>query len=388
MKIALLGAGQMGRAVLFDLLRNPAVAQIRLFDNHVTRLNEIRERFSDPRLHLYRVDAKDQPAMQTLLRGSEVIISCLPYTLNPSMARMAVELGVPFCDLGGSDVAAAQELALHEEAQTAGVWVLPNCGLAPGLTNILVMHGVEQFDEVDAIAIRVGSLPLTLRPPFYFQLTFSAEGLLDEYTRPVEIIRNGQLLAVEPLNELEYLEFPEPFGRLEAFLTAGSLSTLPRLLLGRVRQLDYKTLRYPGHRDMMRMLFALGLAESRLIDVRSTLTYRDLLLRRLRKALAFRDPDAVLVYIHISGRRGGQIQSLYYTLVDRYDEAHGLSAMMRATAFPISVIGQMLAMGQIPGSGAAAPEQVVPKTAFLEAMRERGLQIETRWETVAALPGD
>nr|BCX00294.1 MAG: saccharopine dehydrogenase [Bacteroidota bacterium] len=388
MKIALLGAGQMGRAVLADLLRNPAVTQVRVFENHSAHLNEIRERFSDARLLLYRVDVRDRPSLERLLRGVNAIISCLPYTFNPSMARLAVELGISFCDLGGNDKAASEELALAREAQMAGIWILPNCGLAPGLTNILVMHGMEQFDEVDTISIRVGNLPLEPRPPFYFQLTFSGERLLDEYTQPVEIIRNGQLFTVEPLEELEYVDFPEPFGRLEAFLTAGSLSTLPRMLLGRVHHLEYKSLRYPGHRDMMRALFALGLAENRLIDVRSTLTYRDLLLRRLQRALAFRDPDAVLVHIHLSGRRGGQTASLLYTLVDRYSEAEGLSAMTRATAFPISVIGQMLAMGQIPGSGAAPPEQVVPREAFLEAVRERGLEIETRWEILSGPSGD
>src|SRR5207245_6645009 len=167
-----------------------------------------------------------------------------------------------FCDLGGNNDVVAAELALDTEARSRGVNIIPDCGLAPGMVAVLVAHGAAQFDKLDEIHIRVGGLPQNPKPPLDYQLVFSVEGLINEYIEPARVVRNGKITNVASMTETEDIEFPPPFGRLEAFQTSGGTSTLPETFLGRVRELDYKTIRYPGHCAKFKTMIDLGLCSS------------------------------------------------------------------------------------------------------------------------------
>src|SRR5204862_625335 len=129
--------------------------------------------------------------------------------------------------LGGDNDVVAAELALHAAARAKGVNVIPGCGLAPGMTAVLVAHAVARFDSVDEIHIRVGGLPLAPKPPLDYQLVFSVEGLINEYVERARVVRDGKVVEIESMTEVEELEFPQPFGKMEAFQTSGGTSTLP-----------------------------------------------------------------------------------------------------------------------------------------------------------------
>src|SRR5690606_18713107 len=180
-------------------------------------LQELHAQLQNPKLRSFQVDVRDPNVLEPILEGSACVVACAAPDLNPALARLCLKLGTPFCDLGGNDDIVHQELALAEEARAKGIWIVPNCGLAPGLANVLCLHGVDQFDEVEAAHLRVGDVPLHPEPPFNFRISWSAEKILDDYTHPVRLIEDGRIRHYDPLSFEERIAFPPPFGEMEAF---------------------------------------------------------------------------------------------------------------------------------------------------------------------------
>ncbi len=378
MKLTVLGAGPIGSAIACDLVLREEVTHVQVCDARSGTLRLLKERLQSPKLRTVRVDVRDERALAPVLAGSVCVVGSGNASLNPKLAALALGVGAHFCDLGGDEAAVQQAFALHDAAAKRSRWVVPNCGLAPGLVNVLVLYGLDRF-PAEAVTMRVGNIPVEAEPPLFHRLGYGAERLVMSYTAPVAVIREGALQTAEPLTGLEAVSFPEPFGDLEAFYTAGKLSTLPLDLQGRVRRLDYKTLRHPGHAAAMRAVLALGFGEDRFVDVQTHLTYRDLLTRRLRKQIGGTPHDAVLVRIRLDGTLDGERRSLTFELVDRYDEATGFTAMQRSTGFPAAAVATLLATGAVPGGGAAPPERIIPPAPFFADLAAHGLAITEQW---------
>ncbi len=342
-------------------------------------LKGLHETVKSEKVRSYQVDGRDESVLKPIVQGSNCIIGCASPTINPGLARISVEVGSHFCDLGGNDDIVREELDLGDAARDRGIWIVPNCGLAPGLINMLCLLGVDQFDDVVSASLRVGDVPIDPEPPFNFRLSVSARKLIDDYTMPAFEIAEGEVRQIEPLTNLEQIRFREPFGTLEAFTTGGSLVTLANKLSGRVTNLDMKTIRWPGHAHQMRFLLGLGFGEKKIIDVRTHLTYNDVLVRRMQKILGGEYADAVLLRCAIVGTTGGVEKTLIYEMVDRYGGTDGLSAMQRCTSIPIATVARMLAAGAVSGGGAAAMEVAMPGTAVYEELKLCGLEITDTW---------
>ena len=381
MKITVIGAGSIGAAVVRELCsRSDEVAQVQVCDTRSRALQRLHDQIDSTSLRSFQVDARDINVLSQIVKGSDCVISCVPPELNPDLAELCLNLGVHFCDLGGNDRTVKQELSLHERAREKSVWIVPNCGLAPGLVNVLCLHAIDQLDHAEAAHLRVGDVPLQPEPPFNFRISWSAERILDDYTNPAHLIENGSVVEVDALSRDEEIHFEEPFGTMEAFCTQGGLSTLTDTLAGRVTTLDHKTIRWPGHAHQMRFVIGLGLGEDRKIGVRTHLTYRDILVRRMRDRLSGDYEDAVLLRVLLRGERNGQPATIVYEMVERYDEATHQTAMMRCTAVPTVVMALCLAREEaVSGGGADVPENVVPRATYLEQVAERGLHIQEEW---------
>ncbi|PEN13235.1 saccharopine dehydrogenase [Longibacter salinarum] len=382
MKISVIGAGTIGAAIARELCaRADEVDQVQVCDTRSRALQALHDTVSSRTLRSFQVDARDTNVLSQILRGSDCVISCVPPELNPGLARLCLNAGVNFCDLGGNDSIVQKELALSDEAREKSVWIVPNCGLAPGLLNVLCMHGIEQFDKPKAAYLRVGDVPLEPQEPFNFRISWSAERILDDYTNPAQHIRDGRVVKVDALTGTETIGFgEEPFRDMEAFCTQGGLSTLTESLEGKVETLDHKTIRWPGHAHQMRFVIGLGLGEDRKIGVRTHLTYRDVLVRRMRDRLGGDYADAVLMRVVIHGMKDGREQSLVYEMIERYDEETSQTAMMRATAIPTVVVARLVSeRGYVSGGGADVPENVVPHDVYMEKVSERGLDIREEW---------
>lgn len=358
--------------------RTGEVEQVQVCDTRSQALQRLHEQVdADQFLRSFQVDVRDTGVLSQIVKGSDCVISCVPAELNPELAELCLDVGVHFCDLGGEDALVDQQLALDERAREKGVWIVPNCGLAPGLVNVVCLHGIDRLDRAEAAHLRVGDVPLHPEPPFNFRVSWSAERILSDYTNPAQLIEDGQVVEAEALSREEAIEFEDPFGQMEAFCTQGGLSTLTDTLAGHVEALDHKTIRWPGHAHQMRFVIGLGLAEERKIGVRTHLTYRDLLVRRMRKRLGGDYEDAVLMRVLLRGEQDGRPTTLVYEMVERYDPATQQTAMMRCTAVPTVVAALFLAReGTVSGGGADVPEQVIPRDQFLEGVADRGLNIQ------------
>lgn len=380
MKISVIGAGTIGTAVVQDLCeRADDITQVQACDIRSRSLQALHERVDNSILRSFQIDARDHSVLGPIIQGSDCVVSCAPPELNPELAALCVDRGIHFCDLGGSDVAVQKEFALNEEAEEKSVWIIPNCGLAPGLVNILCLYGIDQFDSVEAARLRVGDVPLHPEPPFNFRISWSADRVIDDYTNPALLIENGKVKEVEALSRDETIHFEEPFGAMEAFCTQGGLATLTDTLVDRVQMLDHKTIRWPGHAHQMRFVMGLGFGRNQKIDVRTHLTYRDVFVRRMRERLGGPHADAVLMRVLIRGQKNGTAKTLVFEMVEKYDEESDFTAIMRCTSLPTVGIVNLIGQHQIPGGGVAAPEHVVPREQYYRDLVDRGLNISMEW---------
>jgi len=375
MKMLVLGAGRMGLGAAHDLAAQSDVTAVTVADVDLSKAQDIASRVG-AKVRAARIDCNDHAAVVALMRGHASAISCVNYWLNERLARAAIEAGANFCDLGGNNDVVDAELALDAQAKAANVNVVPDCGLAPGMVAVLVAHAASRFESIDEIHIRVGGLPQNPQPPLDYQMVFSVEGLINEYIEPARVIRAGTITTVASMTEVESLEFPPPFGTMEAFQTSGGTSTLPETFLGKVKELDYKTIRFPGHCAKFKTMIDLGLCSSDPIDVDGVrVKPRRVLGDLLVKTLPHDEPDVVLVRVEVSG--GGK--RLRYDIIDRHDPKTGLSAMMRTTAFPASIVALMMARGQTTQKGAQPQERCIPPQPFMDELAKREIRVQETW---------
>lgn len=366
-----LGAGRMGLGAVHDLVSQSDVTEVTVADYDRGKAEEIARRYPE-KARAAQIDCNDHAAVVDLMRGHASTLSAVNYWLNERLARAAIAAGTNFCDLGGNNDVVDAELALDGEARAAGVNIIPDCGLAPGMVAVLAAHGAEQFRQLDSIRIRVGGLPQTPKPPLDYQLVFSVEGLINEYVEDARVIREGKITTVPSMTELETLHFPEPFTTMEAFQTSGGTSTLPETYLGRVQELDYKTIRYPGHCAKFKTMIDLGLCSSQPVDIDGiSVRPRRVLGELLVKNLPHDEPDVVLVRVEFAGEG----RRLRYDIIDRHDPQTGLSAMMRTTAFPASIVALMMARNQTSSKGALPQERCIPPQLFMDELAKRNIEV-------------
>jgi lysine 6-dehydrogenase len=390
MKLLVIGAGMMGSAAAYDMAAAEPVASVTLADADKKRSKDAAARVNKlartRKVRAAEVDACDEKDVARLMRGHDAALSAVPYFFNFGLARAAVEARCHFADLGGNNTVVREEFELDRKAAKRGIALVPDCGLSPGMASVLAGELMRRIGgEADALKIYVGGLPQDPKPPFNYQLVFSVEGLINEYAEPAKILRNGKIETVEPLTEPEVFRLPD-FPPLEAFHTSGGTSTLPETFRGRVGECFEKTLRYRGHLAMIRALYDLGLFSKEKKKVgKIEIGPRELMARLFEERLAGMDPDLTILRVEAHEKRPRGLRALLaekrparvlsFTLLDRYDPRTGMTSMMRTTAWPASIIVQMLASGEIARRGALRQEVDIPAEAFLRAMAQRGLNI-------------
>lgn len=378
MKMLVLGAGLQGCACAYDLLQNPEVSEVTLADLRPDTLPHFLAGDWEGRLRAVQLDVTDPVAVQQALRGHAAVMSAIPYYYNGPMARAAVEAGCHFSDLGGNTEIVLEQKKLHEQALAAGISVIPDCGLAPGMVNILAAEGVRRLDRAETVKIYVGGLPQHPEPPLNYQIVYSLEGALDYYTTPSWVLRGGKPVQVDALSEVEAVEFPQPIGTLEAFHTGGGISTLPFAYQGKIDVMEYKTLRYPGHAAVMRPIRDLGLLDAKPVMVKGQrVVPRDLFIAavhpKLHKPLG---QDLVALQVKVTGQKDGKAGAVTFRLMDYYDCVHGISSMMRTTGYSLSITGQMQADGRVAQKGVHTPDEAIPFRTYVAELGRRGVKIE------------
>jgi lysine 6-dehydrogenase len=388
MRFLVLGAGQQGFAAALDLARTHDVSEVVIADVDPDRARRAADHLKDgpATVRAETIDVAGDPSLAARLSGYDVVISAVPYFLNARLTRAAIDARVSFCDLGGNTDVVREQERLDPEAREAGVTIVPDCGLAPGMANVLAVAGIGRLDRAEEVHIRVGGLPVHPIPPLDYMMVFSMHGLLNEYLGRATVLRNGKLASVDTLTEVEELTFPKPVGRCEAFVTLGGTSTMPWTYEGRIRTLDYKTVRYPGHAARIAMLRLLGLLEKEpvLVDGVST-SPRAVFAAVAEPRLTFPgEPDLVVMRVQVIGRKAGARREIVFEMLDRMDRKRGVTAMMRTTSYPTVAAALMIARGEVPFRGVAAMERAIPAEPFLSELRRHELRIAVRERT---LPG-
>jgi len=340
MRVVLMGAGHIGQTIA-ALLSGSGDYQVKVVDRSAEALRKL----AHLPLETALIDTTDAAVLRAALGGCDVVVNALPYHLAIMAATQALDAGCHYFDLT-EDVAATREIMrLAEGAKTA---FMPQCGLAPGFIGIVAHHLSQKFSKLQEVKMRVGALPAFPTNSLKYNLTWSVDGLINEYCHPCEAIRDGEIIEVLPLEGMEHFSLDGT--EYEAFNTSGGLGTLCETLKGRVQTLDYKTVRYPGHRDIMKMLLQeLGMQFD-----------QENLKNILRNAIPLTMQDVVLVFVTVSGERDGQlVQEVFARKIfaDRSEQAP-LSAIQITTAAGICAAVDLFREGHLPQAGFIRQEQI------------------------------
>ena len=389
-RYGVIGAGRQGTAAAYDIARFGDAESIVLADsNHdraaesAARVNALAGRDIARSAH---VNVNDPESVGGLLDNLDACVSAVPYYHNAEVARAAIAAGCSMCDLGGNTDVVLEELALDDEARRAGVSIVPDCGVGPGMISNLAVFAIEKFDTAEEVLIYDGGLPRHPRPPFNYACFFNIEGLTNEYAGDALYLKDGAVARVPCFDEAEYelIDVPQ-LGNLEAFTTSGALSTMVTSYAGKLRTLKNKTLRYPGHYALFKGLADLGMLDLEPLPVNGgTVVPRQLLhaLIAPKFAPAPDDTDLMVIHIRARGQIDGAPASLTLDMLDLYDPATGFTAMERTTGYHAAIVAQMLARGEV-ARGAIPLERAVNATRMVEEMarREMPVRVDIRRET-------
>jgi len=377
---AVLGAGRQGTAAAYDMARWGGADRVILADRNLEiaqgaadRVNSLLgRRVAEPA----EVDVGDLAAVEQLLAGVDACLSAAPYVHNLGITGAAIRAGTHLCDLGGNTDIAREQHTFDEAARAAGLSIIPNCGQVPGMGTSLAVYAIELLDEAIDVYFWDGGIPQSPRPPFSYLLTFNVAGLTNEYAEPAVFLRDWKVTEVEPMTELETVEFPEPIGMLEAFVAGGGTDTMPWTFEGRLRTLQNLTLRYPGHFAQLRAYYDLGLWDLEPIHVGdTTVVPRDVFHALFEPKATFAgDKDLVIVRVKALGKRDGRDAEALVQVIDRFDDETGFTAMERTTGWSAAIVAEMMARGETP-RGAGGVESMVPARLFVGELNRRGVRV-------------
>jgi len=379
MRLLVIGAGMMGSAAAYDMAWSSGVEAVTLADadgklakREAARINKM---LGSKKVKAVELDASKYGKAQKLMKGHTGVLSAVPYFFNVGLAEAAIAAKCHFADLGGNNTVVRKTYALAKKAANRGVGLAPDCGLSPGMASILageLMRRVAPTGEkVEALKLYVGGLPADPKPPFYYQLVFSVNGLINEFVEPAKVLKGGKMVEIEPLTEPEEFRIAG-FAPLTAFHTSGGTSTMPETYQGQVGECFEKTLRYPPHYTMIRSLYDLGAfsSEKRKFG-KVELSPREMTARLFVEKFSGDEPDVCIM--RVEAHRAGRVSS--FTMVDHYDPATQMTAMMRTTAWPASIVLQMMVDGRSTARGGVYQERDVPGREFLREIERRGVRI-------------
>lgn len=347
--VALFGAGKIGEAIT-ALLASSGRYAVRICDGDLARAQAVAKDWSSCEAH--QLVLADPAALKKALHGCSLVISALPFACNKAVAQAAADLSIHYADLT-EDVDTSHFIA--KLAANASTCFIPQCGIAPGFVSIAAAHLFRLFDKVDSVKMRVGALPIYPTNRLKYNLTWSTDGLINEYCNPCEVIQDGQLLKVPPLEGYE--RFSLDGDEYETFHTSGGLGTLCQTLNGKVRELNYKTIRYPGHRDLMAFL----------LDDLRFMHDRDALKKILERSLSTTKQDKCMILVEATGIDQGRFCQKTYasTVYNQVIFGRHFGAIQATTAAGVCGVIDLLLEGQFKGKRGLIKTEDIPLLDFL-----------------------
>ncbi len=367
MSVLVLGTGIVGSAAIWDLQRRGHT--VMAADADAGSVSGAADRFG---VATVVVDVGDPAALTDLMAPHDAVISAVPYRYGVQVLRSAIASGTHYFDFGGNPTVVAAQVLLSNDAAGADILAVPDCGLAPGIANVMAAQLIADAgsDPIHSVQIRVGALPQQPSGALGYQLAFNPAGLINEYAEPCEILEDGAYRTVEPLARMEHVDW-DRWGPLEAFSTAGGTSTMCQTYAGRVSHLEYKTLRFPGHGAVFRGLYEIGMFDEE--AGRRGVAPRDILLDALSETLPSGEPDLVLVRVWIESP-GGNHRTMQFEDTER----DGFSALARTTAFPATALADLVLGGTVGKRGVLTMHEAVTGDLLLPELETVGITVEHR----------
>jgi lysine 6-dehydrogenase len=375
-----LGAGRQGLAAGYDIAKNGKADSLILADIDAPRAEAgakiVNDLLGTTIASSMQVDASDEKGLKGIFADVDSVVSGVHYPHNPGLTRAAIATKTNMCDMGGNTDVVRSQLAMAAEAGRAGVTIVPDCGMGPGMNIGLAVYSMSLLDKPREVYIWDGGLPQEPEPPWNYLLTFNMGGLTNEYYGDAYFLRDGTVSRVPCFSDLEEIDFPPPLGRLEAFVTSGGLSTAPWTFEGKLERLENKTLRYPGHWGQFKSFADLGLLELEPVQVGGqSVVPRDLLHALLEPRILQEDVrDICVIRVKCKGEKAGVESEVTVQLIDRYDDETGFTAMQRLTGWHTSIVAILATQGRIQ-RGAIPVELSVPGPLLVEEIQRRGITI-------------
>ncbi len=377
---AILGSGMQGTAAAYDIAKFADNPQILMGDisleNATKNAKRVNQLVGSEVCIPVQVNALDAESLRGFLDQADIVVSCVPYWMHPTIAKIAIETMTDMVDLGGNTEITMQTLGLDAAAKEAEVTLVPDTGLAPGLVNNVGLYMVENLDQCESVKLYCGVLPQNPQPPFNYKLTFNMEGLVTEYDYEAIVLRNGEIARVPTLEELETLHIDQ-LGEMEAFVTSGGTSTAPYTLKNKITNYEYKTIRFPGHCKLMKIFKDFGFWSEQPVEVKGTSVvpkdvFNTVFGPELQK---FVDQDQCAVRGIGVGTKNGNPARIQIDIFDRQCNDTGFTSMERLTGFSTSIIAQEVVQGRV-SKGAVKYENAMTGTAFLRELKRRDIDIK------------
>jgi saccharopine dehydrogenase-like NADP-dependent oxidoreductase len=352
MKILVIGCGNIGFVAARDLAENLPSTEVVLADVDKVRVSEAAFRINRQNVSWIRLDASNKTELTSTLKDFDLAVGALPGSMGYQVCKAAIAAKTDLVDVSymPEDV-----MTLNKEASRAGVSLLPDYGMSPGLGNILAGHAISKLDSVESVHMLNGGLPEKPLPPLGYVITWSVNDLIDMYNRKVNIVKSGKTVQVEPLSGLEEIEFPG-VGRLEAFYTDGLRTLL--YTVKDCKDMWEKTLRYPGHVEKIKLLKTLGFFQEKPVQIGEiAVSPKEVTARLFEKGLKKKDvPDIVVMCIQVTGKQNGKPVMFSYYVFESVDKKLHVTAMARTTAYTTSAATQLVARGMVAEKGVIPPE--------------------------------
>ncbi|MEM3615814.1 MAG: saccharopine dehydrogenase C-terminal domain-containing protein [Candidatus Methanomethylicia archaeon] len=373
MKALIIGCGPMGRAAAIEMIREKQLEELCIVDIDERKLKNTKDELKDERIKIVKMDVKNKNELEKLASKYDCAIIALPHKYVVQVDNTCIDAGINVVDLAYEP----EQLDLNGKALDKGVILVPGCGVAPGLSNILSKYGTYRMDKVESIKIRVGGIPINPKPPLEYGKFFSLESVINEYTRPVRIMIDGKIMMVPALSGLEQIELPE-VGALECFYTDG-LATLP-YTIENVKEMWEKTIRWPGHVDKILTLRELGFFSGEKTVVHGVeIRPVDLSLKLLNEKLG-EEEDMIILLVDVTGYKGDIYVEAKYRMIDYYDKAGKVTAMGRTSGYTCAIIAKMIMRKEVVGKGVIPPEKLQKENIekLLKELWNRGINVEER----------
>ncbi len=379
----IIGSGRQGTAAAYDIVKHGDPNRLIIIDADKENLKHCAEKIKKLtgfEVETSNVDIHDRNLLIQSLSDIDIFLSSVPYPYNLYLTEVAIDSSTSMVDLGGHTQNVIKQLEFSNKAINAGITIVPDCGMGPGMNVSVALLSMDGFDQVEEVRVWDGGLPQKPELPWNYNLFFNIQGLTNEYDGSAYFIRNGKVVEVECFEDIENLNFEYNLGELEAAVTSGGLSTMPWTYEGKIKVLENKTLRYLGHWDTMIAFRQLGLFSEKEVDFKNMkISPREFYHHLLEPQLLKNEPrDVCIMRAESTGLINGETKKKRVECIENYNDETEFLAMEQWTGYHASMVMQHIVNGKVP-LGAHPIEKALSGADFYDYAKSRGYKIKINY---------